>query len=607
VENAGLLAELRDRHRLLEELSKIQRSIARQQPFQAILDAITAGAADLLDDDMAGLRLRDSEDPDMLILHASTGVPADVARQVWRVPVSRAGVAGAALVRNDVVVMERYPSDPDRVPELATGGVASAMAAPVHDNGVVVGSLVVASSRPRVYTARDRTVLRHFADHVSLAVSDHQTRAKMQAAYHDFLTGLASRALFMERLQHAVAGARGQGWPAVLFVDLDRFKFVNDTLGHAAGDTLLAEVAERLRTCVAPDDVPARLGGDEFAVLLGDGRQETAVATAQRIISALRRPFVVSGREVFVNASVGISSGADGHTGEDLVRNADLAMYEAKKNGKGRYEVFRPDMQDRVMRTVGLEADLHRALERDELVLAYQPIVDLASGHVTAVEALVRWRHPERGLVMPGDFVPLAEDTGLIVPVGAWVLREACRQVVAWGPDTDLTVSVNLSARELQEPQLAAVVARTLRDTGLPPPRLVLEITESLLLSDTATSVAQLRRLKDLGVRLAIDDFGTGYSALAYLRQFPIDIIKIDRSFLGEIVTDPRAAALVQAIVQLGHTMGLTTVAEGVEGPEQVARLRRAGCGLGQGYHFGGPMDPATVQSLAARSACLPG
>ena len=605
-ENARLLDELRERHRLLEELAKIQRSITRQEPFQAILDAITTGAADLLDDEMAGLRLRDSEEPDMLILHASVGVPADVVRQVWRVPVGRAGAAGAALMRNDVVVMEGYPSDPARVPELATGGVASAMAAPVHDNGVVVGSLVVASSRPRAYTARDRAVLRHFADHVSLAVSDHQTRAKMYAAYHDFLTGLASRALFMERLHHAVTGDGSDSGPAVLFVDLDRFKCVNDTLGHAAGDALLVEVAERLRTCVAPGDVPARLGGDEFAVLLLSGRQEQAVATARRIIAALRRPFVVSGREVFVNASVGISSGSDGHTGEDLVRNADLAMYEAKKNGKGRYEIFRPDMQARRLRTVGLEADLHRALERDELVLQYQPVVDLVSGNVAAVEALVRWRHPERGLVLPGDFVPLAEETGLIVPVGAWVLREACRQAVAWRTGTELTVSVNLSARELQEPQLATAVARTLREAGLPAGRLVLEITESLLLSDTANSVAQLRRLKALGVRLAIDDFGTGYSSLAYLRQFPVDILKIDRSFLAEIVTDPRASALVQAIVELGRTMGLMTVAEGIEDGQQLSELRRAGCQLGQGYYFSRPLDPPAVASLLTRGGLTP-
>lgn len=605
-ENARLLAELRERHRLLEELSKIQRLITRQQPFQVVLDAITVGAAELLGDEMAGLRLRDPDDPRMMILHASVGVPADAVGQVWRVPVERAGLAGAAYARNEVVVMEQYPNDPGRVPALAAAGVASAMAAPVHDNGVVVGSLVVASSRSRTYTDRDRAVLRHFADHVSLAVSDHQTRAKMHAAYHDFLTGLASRALFMERLHHAVTGAPGPDGPAVLFVDLDRFKSVNDTMGHATGDALLVEVAQRLRSCLGPTDMPARLGGDEFAVLINEGQREQAVATAQRIIAALRRPFVVSGREVFVNASVGISFRADGHTGEDLVRNADLAMYEAKKNGKGRYEIFRADLQTSLLRTVGLEADLHRALARRELVLQYQPIVDLADGHVAAVEALVRWHHPERGLVLPGDFVPLAEETGLILPVGAWVLHEACRQAVEWPTGSGLTVSVNLSARQLQEPQLAGAVADTLAQTGLPPARLVVEITESLLLSDTAGSVAQLQRLKALGVRLAIDDFGTGYSSLAYLRHFPIDIIKIDRSFLDGAVTEPRAAALLQAIVQLGRSMGLTTVAEGIESPEQLAELRRAGCRLGQGYHFGAPLDPPAVRSLVTRDHGAP-
>ncbi len=389
----------------------------------------------------------------------------------------------------------------------------------------------------------------------------------------------------------------------MLFIDLDRFKTVNDSLGHAGGDALLIEVAHRLRSCLRATDTAARFGGDEFAVALFDIGAEKAEKIAGRILALLQEPFTVLGKEVFVDASIGVGLSAHGGgAAEDLIRCADLAMYQAKRNGKGRYETFEPAMQDRLMRTLDLDADLRRAVERAEFVLHYQPILDLADGRVSAVEALVRWRHPERGLLPPGQFVPLAEETGLIVPIGGWVLREACRQAAAWNAarpgQPPLTVNVNLSARQLQVPDLPRFVAGVLHDVGLDPACLVLEITESLLLHDTDAMIARLQQLKLLGLRLALDDFGTGYSALAYLRRFPIDMIKIDKSFVAEMAAGREASTLPRAIVQLGRTLRLVVVAEGVETADQLTQLRDAGCQLGQGHHFAKPLAPDEVGSL---------
>ena len=606
-ENERLLAELRERHRLLQELSKILRTITRREPFQSVLDAITGGAQELLGDEVAALRLRDPDDPDMLLLHASRGLEPALAKELWRLSVAEAGAAGLAVARDELVVLDPYP-----VTGPLAGRFLAAMAAPVHDNGAVAGALVVSSFRPRHYTDRDREMLRVFAEHVSLAVSDHKTREKMYEAYHDSLTGLASRALFLERLEHGIAqAARRRTRLAVLFIDLDRFKTVNDSLGHSSGDALLIGVAERLRTCLRAGDTAARLGGDEFVVFAHDmEKDEQAHALARRIIDTLEAPFVVQGREVFVGASIGIAFNAGGHeTGEQLIRGADLAMYQAKKNGKGRHETYHPGMHTLLLQTLDLETHLRRAVERNEFVLQFQPIVELADGRINSLEALIRWRHPEQGIVPPLTFVPLAEETGLIVPIGLWVLREACQRASGWNATrsatTQLTVSVNLSARQLQQPDLPALVAEVLQDTGLDPACLVLEITESLLLSEAETTPARLRQLKALGLRLAIDDFGTGYSSPAYLRRFPIDIIKIDKSFVDEVAEDPEAAALSRAIVELGRTLRLSTVAEGIEDPAQLSALRDFGCRLGQGYHFAKPLDPDELE-IVLQNPCLP-
>ena len=394
----------------------------------------------------------------------------------------------------------------------------------------------------------------------------------------------------------------------MLFVDLDDFKLVNDALGHAVGDQLLRSVAERVRTCLRVADTAARLGGDEFAVLLEDLSQPAdAVVVAERILQALDEPFQVEGQPLFANASIGIAFGSCGELGAgELLRHADIAMYRAKVAGKARYVVFEAAMQEAIRARAELEVDLRQAIQRQELSVHYQPIVHLGSRSICAVEALARWDHPLRGTLSPADFIPVAEQSGLIIPLGRWVLERACRQAVQWQDlfrfDPPLTVSVNLSARQLHQPGVVADVAAALRRSGLDPSRLVLEITESVLMQDSDDTVSRLWELKKSGVRLAIDDFGTGYSSLGYLRRLPVDILKIDKTFVDGLGR-PDEGPLGEAVVNLGNTLGLTTVAEGVEGDEQLERLEALGCSLAQGYLFSPPVPPEAAARLLARQS----
>jgi diguanylate cyclase (GGDEF)-like protein len=392
---------------------------------------------------------------------------------------------------------------------------------------------------------------------------------------------------------------------AVLFLDLDGFKEVNDSLGHEAGDRLLIQVAERLHSCVRPSDTVARFGGDEFAVLVEDASDDIdVVQVADRVLDGLRQPFEVKGRELHVRGSMGIArmeSDVDG--ADQLLRNADLAMYRAKAAGRGGYERYNPEMHTELVQRVQLESDLRRALDEGELFLHYQPTFDLGSGQLVGAEALARWDHPTRGLVPPTEFIPLAEASGLIRPLGAWVLREACRQAAEWQRNSPprekpLTLNINLSGRQLQSPEVVDDIAQALEESGLPPSSLVLEMTESVLMDDNENVLDILRRIKGLGARLAIDDFGTGYSSLSYLHRFPVDILKIDRSFVERLSHSSDNAELARTVVRLGQSLQLQTVAEGVEDSTQFLTLRRMGCDVGQGFYFGRPIEAADMERL---------
>ena len=426
-------------------------------------------------------------------------------------------------------------------------------------------------------------------------------------AFHDPLTGLANRALFRDRVHHALLLRSRSHHPlAVLFLDLDGFKSVNDSLGHSIGDALLRAVSGRLSSVVRPGDTVARLGGDEFAVLLEDLESiQVAQQVATRFIEELHTPFALDDHEVFVGASIGLAVAGADDDADEVLRNADLAMYRAKTTGKNKCEVFEPDMHHAAIERMAIEGDLRHAVVRNELRLHYQPIVDLRDGSIVGVEALLRWQHPTRGLVSPLDFIAVAEESGLIVPVGRWVLSEACRQVVRWQRETgvSLRLSVNLSARQLQAPRLAEHVAKTLRSTGVRPADLVLEITESMLVDDADRTIAKLHLLREIGVRLAIDDFGTGYSSLNYLRRLPVDVLKIDRSFVKEIGTESELTSLTGAIVGIGRDLGLETVAEGIEDTVQLDALREMGCAFGQGFLFARPLPPEEVAGVLLRGS----
>jgi diguanylate cyclase (GGDEF)-like protein/PAS domain S-box-containing protein len=428
-------------------------------------------------------------------------------------------------------------------------------------------------------------------------------------AFTDSLTGMPNRALFRKRLEEAVAGSGGRP-VTVLLLDLDDFKLVNDNLGHNAGDELLATIAERLRGQVRPVDTLARLGGDEFAILLDDVEPEDAAALAERLLLTVRQPMRLASRDITCSLSIGIASsvGADGEIpAEQLLGNADLAMYAAKRAGRNAYAVFEPNMITSVLQEAQQRADLEHGLEFDEFVVLYQPVVDMDTRQLSAVEALVRWQHPREGLLGPYHFIADAEANGLIVPLGRWVLRQACAQLARWRAETPqaagLTMNVNLSARQFQYTGLVGDVAAAIADAGIDAGSLTLEITESMLMADIDSAKETLLALRRLGVHLAIDDFGTGYSSLSYLKQLPVDIIKIDKSFVDNVDTDADDVALVDAVVGLGQALKMKTVAEGIETDEQRSALKRIGIDQGQGYLFGRPGQPAAISDLLGQQA----
>ena len=461
------------------------------------------------------------------------------------------------------------------------------IAAAVRERDLVRSKL---ESTNRDLTARERRQVHELLE--SQAELAHQ-------ALHDSLTGLPNRVLLADRLSQALARQRGV---AVLFVDLDRFKIVNDSRGHAAGDMLLVSAAARLRHAVRGQDTVARFGGDEFVVICEDSDTEAvAHIVAGRISDSFREPFVVEGQEVFLSVSVGVAVAAPGDSSDELLRDADSAMYRAKESGRSRCEFFDERMRTEAAERLETESSLHRATERDELRLVYQPVVEIATGRIVGVEALLRWQHPQQGLISPGAFIPVAEETGLIVPMGNWALHEALRhwsQLRRHHPGGPLTLAVNLSARQLRDPNLAGTVRDALARYDVGPWELCLELTESSFMADIELHGRTLAELQALGVQLAIDDFGTGYSSLTYLQRFPVTVLKIDQSFVRGLGREASDEAIVESVIHLAHGLGLRVVAEGVETADQVASLHRLGCDVAQGYYLARPAPAADIDAL---------
>jgi diguanylate cyclase (GGDEF)-like protein len=606
----------RERHQRLEFLYEANRTLARSREVAHALEGLLVRSLEAFRAELAEIILFGSDENPSLRTLLGPGsyrelmepVDADVADELRDLLERSEGRAMTLDRPFDGGRLQRY---------LEARGVTHAMIAPLPGEERVIGAIMLANrfGVVRSFAHDDLRLLDTLAGNASVALQyDRLEQAVLQLsvlqeqlhhqAYHDPLTTLANRSLFTDKVKDAIADRRGE--VAVLFIDLDDFKTINDSLGHAAGDELLVAAADRLRSCLRPEDVIARLGGDEFAVMVEDGHdaEAAAVAVAGRIMDAFVHPVEVASESVAVYLSVGIAtSQGNDCTAEELIRDADVAMYRAKTSGKGQYEVFDPSMGAAVLERHGLKEELRLAIERQELALYFQPVVDLESGLVVAEEALVRWEHPRRGLVGPAEFVPLAEETGLILSLGQYVLEEACQQARRWQSHNDPTaaadvaVHVNLSAVELRDPELVERVRATLAAAQVDPRSLVFEITESVLLDDSSRVSAAISDLRALGVRFALDDFGTGYSSLSYLHTLPFDMLKIAKSFVDGLARGGREASFVRMIIELARALGVTVIAEGIETQEQVNALVTLECDLGQGFYLGRPepVQPASA------------
>ena len=628
IEYEQLVRSLQRRQRLMEEFSRVQRAITTRAPLPDILAAITTGANALFERDMVSLRLIDPDEPGFLLLVSHSGLPEWFAAAGERLPITDQGFQ-RALSTGEILVADRAWIEARVHTPHVRKALHAMMIAPVSEAGESVGCLLVSSFTPgRVFDDTDRETLRGFADHVSMALTDARGVQALHQAYHDALTGLPNRTLLKRRLDAALS----RGTCGLLFVDLDRFKLVNDSLGHEAGDQLLIETAERLRIAAGPTTLVARYGGDEFVVLVDKVITDVAEVTAvgDRMLAAMQPPFKLAGRQCSVGASIGVTvAGPGGWTADrgdvsaeakggppaadEVLRDADVAMYRAKQRGRGRVEVFHPQMHAALVERLDLEGDLRCAIERNELTLVYQPVVNLVTMRVSSVEALARWNHPTRGLLFPALFIPLAEETGLIASIGRWVAGEAARALTRWDhllPETPvpLVVNINLAASHLRLPGMVPELARILRAEGFNPARMVVEVTESELVQQHDEAMDALYALREIGVSIAVDDFGTGFSSLRYLRQLPVNTVKLDGSFIADIDSSPEALAFVRSIVGLGTALSLYTVAEGIERPAQLAALRRLGCAYGQGYHLARPLPEAElIPWLAAQAPAAVG
>jgi diguanylate cyclase (GGDEF)-like protein len=597
----------RDTWEVLQSASRELLQVEEDELVEVVLDR----SASLFDADLVEVHLFDGED----------GAAGRSAMQVaggptkWRI--------GAPAASSPVDVWDRVLSE--REPFVLSGGdaagavngqqYASFAVAPLMIQGSCVGALRLGFSSARTFTRRQRQVFATFSNNVSSAIHNARLFAdSRRVALHDPLTGLPNRVLLLDRLAQALERNRRRGGRvAVLFLDLDRFKVVNDSLGHDVGDRLLIATAQRMTAALRPGDTATRFGGDEFVVVCEEIESEQeAVDIADRLATALLEPFDLGDREMFVTVSVGVAvSSADDDQPNSLIRDADAAMYLAKSRGRARVEVFDSQLREDAIERLDTENDLRRAIDRGELCVFYQPVIDVDSGTVSGCEALVRWQHPQRGLILPAAFIPLAEETGLIGRLTQCVLEQACQQLREWRagghlPDT-FAVAVNLSAREVAEPGLVETIAESIARNGIDARQLCLEITETALLHDIDAALAALGRLRRLGVRIALDDFGTGYSSLSYLRRLPVDVLKIDRSFIGRLGYDVKDRAVVAGMIDLAHALNLSVIAEGVETHVQLAELAQLGCDAAQGWYFSASKPAVEVREMMRRYVTVPG
>jgi diguanylate cyclase (GGDEF)-like protein len=586
--------------------NRILEMLAKQEPLETILDAINRTIEELCPDALSSILLLDDSGKHLLATSAPS-LPKAFSQAIHGVAIGpKAGSCGTAVHRNEMVIVEDIAHDPlwsDYRDLALEHGLRACWSMPIRDGqGTILGTFALYHREPCRPDDAEIELIQATANFAGIAIERKRAEDKLQRlAHEDALTSLPNRALLMDRLEQSIAQAKRLGQQfALLFVDLDHFKTINDTLGHEAGDRVLVEVARRLKKCVREMDTVSRLGGDEFMIILTDVHEtRDVVKVAEKILKNLSQPFDLNGNEYFIGGSIGISLyPADGTDVDTLIRHADAAMYRAKDEGREGYQFYTTDIGIRVRERLKVEKNLQRAIRNGEFILHYQPIIDLQSGHIDALEALIRWQHPKKGLLTASQFMPLAEKTNLILPIGELALRKACFQHKAW-QDAGLAdfhvcvnLTVNISALQLRKKNLPKIVASILRESGLDPGQLELELTENATREPSRENIAILGELKDLGVRISIDDFGTGVSSLNYLKHFPIDAIKIDRSLIQKLPGAQEDMGIVKAVIDMAHSMNIKVIAEGVETPEQFASLRQFGFDEAQGYLFSHPLSP---------------
>ncbi len=620
--NRDLLAQLQRREQFLRRLLKIQASISHRAPLTSVLNAIVDGVVDLLDASIVSLLIREPSDKTRLIVEAARGLSDDL-MQNNRTQSINTGLAGAAFRRGIPVMVDSYARFEDAHPEFVDSGAHAAVAVPIRFAGETIGVIIVGTTSPhRVFSPLEIEMLEALSDHAAIALMDAQTLDVMADALNDSLTGLPNRQLLGDRLTSSLSRCRRDGTTvAVLFIDIDRFRAINTSRGHAIGDKVLQVVATRLESIIRGHDTIARLGGDEFVAVIERTEPALAHDIAERLAAALEEEIVIDDVPFNVSVSIGISMDTDGLLGAaQLVEQADIAMYRAKESPTVSIEFFQPDMQTEVSSRTSAERELRSAIKSGRIDVAYQPVGDLRTGGIYGVEALARWTSPTLGVVQPARFVQLAEQTGNVVALDRAVLRSALYGALELTDPVSgqpLMLNVNLSPQHLNNDDVIVDVAEALRTTGFPPRRLTLEITETDIMRDTVRGMQRLVMLKELGIKIALDDFGTGHSSMAYLRQFPVDTLKIDRAFISNVATkplDPKASHLVSAMIDLGHALGMQVLAEGVEHLAELTALSRMGLDLVQGFWLGRPaplealpelLEDAVRRLLTARSRSL--
>ncbi len=602
-----------EQERIILIQQSVLEDVALGKNYMQVIEDICRLAESALPDSVASCMLLNEANSELYVMAAPSIPPEAVARLNGLKPGPGAGSCGNAVFRAEPVFVSNTLTDARwcDIRQLALDfSIRACWSMPIRTSGGrVIGSFALSSFEERLPGLFHRKLLEIGSHLIGIILARQESEARIAyLASHDALTGLPTRALTRDRLEQAIARAqRDHHDGALLFLDIDNFKLVNDTLGHSMGDALLVMVAARLGQSVRDSDSIGRQGGDEFLIVLSDaGNTDAICAVAEKIIDVMQAPFQVDGHTLSVSLSLGIAVfPADGTDADVLIRKADAAMYHAKDAGRNTFRFFTDRMNLDSTEHLKLRSDMRKAIEQNEFVLHYQPQIDLASGAIVGVEGLIRWMHPELGVISPGRFIPLSEASGSIVPIGEWVLREACRQAAAWQAEglPPMVVAVNLSAVQFRRGNLEESIVGALRDSGLAPQWLELELTESILLQDTTHMLQLIQRLKDLGVKLSIDDFGTGYSSLSYLRELAVDKLKIDQSFVRDMAHNAGSASIVRAVVQMARGLNLRTIAEGVEDPSVIELLRECGCDEAQGFHFAYPMPAGACADFIRQRA----